>query len=369
MACSDRAGAEAPAPVLLFLQQQVVNWERVAQLADWHRLTPLLYRFLRALPTVPDAFLALLRQECLAITTDNLVKLQEYQRITTLLTRHNIEHYSFKGIYLAQRAYPERGLRPIGDMDMLVSDKDLFTTVNILAPDGYEVAGRDDVYYQHPDRNMLEDLHEISLFKPFFTTSRFDIDLHWRVDCLVKEIGFVQLSDMLYPPGFEVEKQVLLLVLHHGINNAWSRIGYVTDLYFLLSTAEVDWPWLLEKVRQYEAELVFFVGLHWCGQLWGLPIPPSVLQLMAAHRVDRLASAYAKKWEACTVAPFGRKVLAYAQAQGVFRRRLSIYGAYALSFIFRPSLLTIHHRQLYLPKEWGIATVVFRAFQGLLRHR
>jgi hypothetical protein len=369
MACSDAPSSEAAAQVTVFLQQHVLNWDRLTKLADWHRVTPLLYRFLREVPTVPDDFLVMLRQECLAITTDNLVKLREYQRITALLTTHNIEHCSFKGIYLAEHSYPERGLRPIGDMDILVAEKDLGPAVTILTPDGYEVAGKDTANFLRPNRRMLDDLHEISLFKPFFTTSRFDIDLHWRVDCLVKEIGSFRLSDMIHPSGFEIENQVLLLVLHHGINNSWSRIGYINDLYFLLRIADVNWRWLLKKVEQYQAETILFVGLHWCQQLWRFTIPPSVQQRMAAQSVHRLSFAYEKKWEAATVDPFGRKVLNFAVAQRLFRHRLTIYGTYALSFIFRASQLKINQRRIYIPKEWGMATVFLRAFQGLLRHR
>ncbi len=369
MACTDVPASEAPSEVIFFLKQHRLDWHRLASLADWHRLTPLLYRFLRAVPTVPDTFLATLRQECMAITTDNLVKLHEYQRVTALLTTQNIEHCSFKGIYLAEHGYPERGLRPIGDMDILVAEKDLHTAVTILTPDGYEVVGKDVAYFRRPNRNMLDDLHEISLFKPFFATSRFDIDLHWRVDCLVKEFGSFQLNDMLCPPGFRVENQVLLVVLHHGITNSWSRIGYVNDLYFLLRKADLNWHWLLGKVTQFRAETIFCVGLHWCQQLWGLPIPPSVQPLLAAHPVHRLTWAYEKKWETETVYPFGNKVLAFADAQQLFRHRLTVYGTYALSFIFRASLLKINKRELYIPKEWGMATLIIRAFRGLLRHR
>ena len=369
MACTGELSTEKTAQLTLFLQQHSPNWDRLLKLADQHRITPFLYRTLRETPAIPEPFLSTLRQECQAIATDNLLKLHEYKRVATLLAGHNIEHISFKGIYLAEHSYPESNLRPIGDMDILVAEKDLYRAVRILAPDGYQMGEKYQPYLRQAERVMLDKLHEISLFKPFYATSRFDIDLHWRVDFLLREIDSFQLHDLLYPADHQVENQVVLLILHHGVNNLWERIGYINDLYFLLSNADIDWPWLLEKLKQYRLEILFFVGMHWCQQLWKFPVPSPVQALMPANQLHILAKGYEKKWDEYSLNSFRRMLFDFANAQTLLTDKLAIYTAYSRSFIFRASSINIKNRQLYIPKEWGFTTVLIRALWALRRRR
>ena len=370
MACSEEQTSEKLTDVMLFLAQHSLNWDRLLKLAAWHRLTPLLYRLLQESPTIAGPFLSTLRQECLAITTDNLIKLREYHQVSALLTKENISHCAFKGIYLAQYSYPASSLRPIGDMDILIVEEDLDNAVDLLALEGYSVAANDEEKIRHANRRVrVDELHEISLLKPFSNTSRFDIDLHWRVDCLVKEIGSFRLDDMLSSPDFLIEQQIVLLVLHHGINNSWARIGYVCDLYFLLNKAAINWSWLLDKLKLYEAEVIFLVGVHWCQQLFHLVVPTSVQQTMPTDQIRLLAESYEKQWESDSVAPFRNLVSKYAYAQPPLLARLRIYGAYARNFIFRSSLIRINAVQVYIPKDWGFTTVLIRAFSALRRNR
>lgn len=369
MACTGDISTARKSQLIHFLAQHQLDWKRLHALANRHRLTPFLYRTLREMPAIPDSYLSDLRQECQAIATDSLLKLHEYKRVAALLAEHNIEHISFKGIYLAQHSYPESNLRPIGDMDILIGEKDLYKAVRILAPDGYQVGEKYQPYLRQAERVMLDELHEISLLKPFYATSRFDIDLHWRVDFLLREIDSFQLHDVLYPADHRVENQVILLVLHHGINNLWERIGYINDLYFLLSNAAIDWPWLLEKLKRYKLEIIFFVGLHWCQQFWKFPVPSPVQALMPAHQLRLLAEGYERKWDNQSLYLLRNMVFDFANAQTLLTNKLAIYMAYGRGFIFRSSLIKVKHHQLYIPKEWGFTTVLIRALLALQRHQ
>ncbi len=369
MACTGDISPERKSELIHFLAQHQLDWERLHALADRHRLTPFLYRTLREMPAIPDSYLSALRQECQDIATDSLLKLHEYKRVAALLAEHNIEHISFKGIYLAEHSYPASNLRPIGDMDILVGEKDLYKAARVLAPDGYEVGEKYQPYLRQAEQIMLDELHEISLFKPFYTTSRFDIDLHWRVDFLLREIGSLQLHDVLHPTDHLVENQIVLLVIHHGVNNLWERIGYINDLYFSLSNADIDWPWLLEKLKRHKLEIVFFVGLHWCQRLWKFPVPSPIQALMPVHQLRFLAEGYERKWDEYSLNSFRRMLFDFANAQTLLTDKLAIYVAYSRSFIFRSSLIKVKHHQLYIPKEWGFTTVLIRALLALRRHR
>lgn len=352
-----------------FLEQHALDWDRLLKLANYHRIAPLLYRAFQKVRVVPDSFLSTLRQECLLITTDNLIKLREYHRVAAMLDEQKIDHVAFKGIYLAEYSYPERGLRPIGDMDILVDGKDLYKTIGILVPDGYQAGDKYKPYLEHSEGVIWNELHEISLLKPYFNTGRFDIDLHWRVDCLLKEIGAFELSDFRSSPGLMTENQVILLVLHHGVTNSWGRIGYINDLYFLLSQADVNWDWLLKKINQHRLEVIFFMGLHWCQQVGELSVPAFVQRQMQGYNLTMLTEAQEKKWEKQSMPSFRMTLVDFANKQSTLTDKVKIYGSYVRSFMFRSSVINLHRRQFYIPKEWGFATAVVRAFLALVRPR
>ena len=367
-ACTVHISTERRSQLVHFLNQHQLDWERLYVLANRHRLTPFLYRTLRDIPAVPDSFLSTLRQECQAIATDTLLKLHEYKRVTALLTDHGIEHIAFKGIYLAEHSYPESSLRPIGDMDILVSEKDLYKAVRILAPDGYQVGDKYRSYLRLPEGVMLDELHEISLFKPFYATSRFDIDLHWRVNFLLREIGSLKLHDVFQPADHPVENQIILLVIHHGITNSWGLIGYVNDLYFLLRSTNIDWSWLLEKLKRYKLEVIFFVGLYWCQQLWEYPVPFPVQVLMPIDKLHSLAGSNTEKWDKLPSYLLRNMVFDFANAQTLLTDKLATYLAHGRNFIFRASSINIKNHQFHIPKQWGFATVLIRAVLALRRH-
>ena len=369
LVCSVEPSDNKSAEIRLFLEQRTLDWNRLFALASYHRLTPFLYRACLEASPVPAWFLSTLRQECLLITTDNLIKLKEYHRVAALLEGRAIDHIAFKGIYLAQHSYPECGLRPIGDMDIMVAGKDLYKTISLLSPEGYRVGDTYKPYLEHPKGIIWDKLCEISLFKPYNNTSRLDIDLHWQVKSLLKTIGIFELSEFQSAPDFALENQVILLVIHHGVNNSWERIGYINDIYFVLNQGPIDWEWLLKKMRQYQLEGLFFMGLHWCQQLWSLTLPPVIQHLMQGVDLTTLIRAYERKWEKPSLTSFRQTVVDFANSQGTFNAKWQIYTSYAHDFVFRSTIVTINHRQFYVPRQWGFATVVLRAVSALMHSR
>ncbi|RYC71321.1 nucleotidyltransferase domain-containing protein [Spirosoma sordidisoli] len=369
MACSWKPSATRNESIVLLLEQYTPDWDRLLTLANYHRLTPFLYHALNEIPSVPDAFRASLRQECLHRTTDNLIKLQEYHRLTALLDKQAIEHIPFKGIYLAEHSYPERGLRPIGDMDILVDKKDVQRVIDILSPDGYRIGDKHKPYLEHPAGVIWDELSEISLFKPYFDTSRFDIDLHWRVNSLLREIGEFEVSDFRSTPDLIIENQVILLVLHHGVNNSWERIGYINDLYFLLHRQDLNWEWLLKTLEQRQLERIFFTGLHWCQTIWEFPVTAEVQQQMDVYNLARLTETREKRWENERPALFRTLLVDFASTKVALIDKLKVYGHYSRNFMFRSTVITINSRPFFIPKRWGFLTAMVRVFLSLVRSR
>ncbi len=371
LVCVVDLSPERTAQLIQFLDQHSIDWERLHSLANRHRITPFLYRTLQQIPNTPSDFLETLQRECRAIVTDNLLKIREYERINTLLTDQGIEHIVYKGVYLLKHCYPNNGLRGIGDFDILVKRATLYKSIQILASDNYQLGPAYTHYQRYNEQVMLDDLHEVSLFKSFFDTSYFDIDLHWEIECLNKKYGSIHLEDILDHPDFSHEGQILLLVIHHGLINIWQNISYINDLYFSLKDKTINWPWLLQKLNQYQLETVFMVGLLWCQQIWGLSIPTTIQETLTADHLSSLTGQYEENWtvpsSVLAVNPGLKQIAFFTKCQNKLATRLKIYTTYSINFIFHASMVNIGKRRLYIPKELGFIAILIRVIKPLHR--
>ncbi len=370
LACTVDVSPERKAQLIQFLGQHSIDWARLYALANRHRITPFLYRTFQQLPSIPPDFLETLQRECRAIATDNLLKLHQYQQVNTLLTDEGIAHLVLKGAYLAQHFYPETGLRPTGDIDLLISREDTLRTIRFLELKQYQLGPKHQLYLQQSGQAILDELYEVSLFKPFFTSS-FDIDLHWSVMCFNKDFQLFSLNDIVAQPAFAREMEIVLLVVHHGVNNVWQHIYYANDLYFLLADKRLNWPWLMQTMRHHGLERVFLAGLYWCQQVWQLPLPSFIEEAIGTNRIQLLAKAYEKNWPTNNTVVLSRLILQqlilFTKAQTRFSIVLKIWGTFVSSRVFRASTFQIGKRRLYIAKEFGFITIFLRAFGSLYR--
>src|SRR5205085_4579678 len=98
-------------------------WERVLELADWHRLGPLLWGLLSQDPfkaSVPPDTLAALRMSAMTTAASNMNLQLQLDRVLAALAKETIPVMLLKGAALIETVYPSVGLRPMEDLDLLV---------------------------------------------------------------------------------------------------------------------------------------------------------------------------------------------------------------------------------------------------------
>ncbi|GAB3506414.1 hypothetical protein GCM10027341_39430 [Spirosoma knui] len=352
------------------ITQPNLDLNRVQALADRHRLAPFLYRTLQQIPQTPEPFLTSLRTTCQRLATDNLLKLHEYHQVARLLTEHGIDHIAYKGVHLAQTYYPDSSLRISGDIDILVATEDAINAIRLLQENQYQLNEKHTLYWEHSAQGLIDDLYEVSLFKPFFT-NHFDIDLHWDILFFNRDYASFRLPDFRAEPTRQPEWEVVLLLTHHGVTNLWQHVYYVNDLYFLLANQSIDWTWLLKKLSQYGLERVFLVGLHWCQQIWDLSLPEPVRSQVNTEAIRSLARMYETNWDATQSVKGSDLVLKqftyFVKAQTQVSKLVRIYFTSLTSRVFRASTFRVGKRMIYIPKEWGLVTILLRAARSVYR--
>lgn len=133
---------------------EINDWPGLVHLATDHRLTPLLYRRLRdigiGLPTVVRRTLAGAWARQRTVSAAQAATLAE---LGAAFARSGIEMVVLKGGALAHLVYPEPALRPMEDLDLLVSSDQAASARELLRDCGFNAPGRFSRYdrLQHHD--------------------------------------------------------------------------------------------------------------------------------------------------------------------------------------------------------------------------
>jgi hypothetical protein len=115
------------------------DWDLFSQMADREGVAPLMYWKLKDSPVqVPNSTFNLLRSTYYQTLARNTLMYQELERILKALDEVGIPVIVLKGAALAATVYEDIGLRPMGDLDLLVSREDLASAAQIMAALGYK---------------------------------------------------------------------------------------------------------------------------------------------------------------------------------------------------------------------------------------
>lgn len=121
------------------LARRVIAWEDIPTQAEKHGLGPLLYTHLQAAHvSLPVSVKRELQGLYLRHRHANQVKAQVLAEILTACQAAGIDSLVLKGAALAHLVYPEPGLRPMRDVDILVSKSQVRQAQSILAELGFE---------------------------------------------------------------------------------------------------------------------------------------------------------------------------------------------------------------------------------------
>jgi hypothetical protein len=116
------------------------DWERLGKVAQVHGVAPLLYDTLNTTgwpEQVPGSLRSVLQAAYYRTTARNTVLYQELGHILVALQQAEIPVVVLKGAALACTLYPEIGLRPMVDIDVLVRHQDVERAIGCVRHLGY----------------------------------------------------------------------------------------------------------------------------------------------------------------------------------------------------------------------------------------
>ena len=293
-ACSRVRMSAEDASHLASLLDQPWESDLLLALADQHGLGPLLFQHLGAHNAVPVSVREKLRSTQAQGARQTLVLTNELLRLHGQLQQGGVTTLAFKGPALAQALYGGLGLRPFGDLDLVVRPSDVPAAREVLRSNGYEptiqfspalepdyIRTQYEYGMVHPDSGIYVELQWA--IAPRFYCVDFDMEQLWS------GAGPVQLGEALLPAP--APSDLVLLLSVHAAKHAWSRLIWLVDLReLILRYPGLDWSQLLQRARRAGVLRVVLVTLLLAQQLVGARLPSAVTsQVEQDSRIPVLA--------------------------------------------------------------------------------
>lgn len=247
-----------------------------------HRLGPLLHwRLTRERPELPVP--QFIRESCAqafkAGTMRALMMQRELLQVHRILESAGIPHVALKGAWLAFQAYPQPGLRPLRDLDILVPEAQVFHAFEALLAGG---CARLKKYDGSPEAFAEHSKHMPPLRSP---SGQVTVELHLRLyppDKLGEDSidlsgdeGFWQhlieadLAGARIP--YMPPTELLLHLIVHAVYDHQFTNGplLMSDLGYLLETSDIDWPRFWELAQRGGHERGAVLALRLLERHWG----------------------------------------------------------------------------------------------------
>ncbi|CAM2008706.1 nucleotidyltransferase domain-containing protein [Acanthopleuribacter pedis] len=261
-----------------------VDWNLFLAKAEQHQMSAFCYQHRRAQgrpAAMPASVWEALRFEWLHHHMRNLKLFQELQEVHAALDSAGLEHLFAKGPWLAFRAWPASGARPVGDIDLVVHEHDAAAVWLVLRDLGYTAEspcpadGAEALAFAHYRRQYR-----------FFATGRRPLELHFRlVNMGPPSKGEPWLWQGRRLATFEggvlpVPSPTCMLfhLLLHANQHGYAVLRLFLDIRFHLdhAGAEVDNDLFQRLMRRYHLTCSFHFTLHLTRHLTALTLPETL---------------------------------------------------------------------------------------------
>jgi hypothetical protein len=297
------------------LSRVEADWEEVFNALCDHRLIGLTDRWLSSNPSQdypPLEFRRQIREYHLISLLQMELLYRQVEDILARLSEAGVHPVVLKGPAVAYTVYSDPALRPFGDLDIMLRERDWAVVHPALKQMGFDpeedlrepppkldpVLTTYELKYLHRDNRMLVEVHYHDLLNAGLASR--DLEGYWqRARCVeIRGMPVTVLS---------LEDQLIHLCAHahyHG----FKLLNWFSDLAFLVRdhAGQLDWGQVIKTVRREEAQPAVYYSLFFLERLLQVSPPVGVLDALRPDRLRRwfheryfparLALSYRQKW-------------------------------------------------------------------------
>ncbi|MBU1871466.1 MAG: nucleotidyltransferase family protein [Candidatus Omnitrophica bacterium] len=284
-----------------------LNWDYLLKTAEDDGVISLLYRILKDFGNglVPDRVGDILKRNYLETTARNFFILSELSKALKAFADNEIPVIVLKGASFLENIYQDIGLRPIGDVDILIKKERLPQIDSSLKEQGYSSPHRWADYIDKPDTKYLNSIS--------YVKGPIHLHIHWHIINTsiatylnineIKMDRFWQEARPASIAGVEslamASHHLLIHLSEHSFTHAYDRLILLCDISEIInycnSNGGLNWELFLEDTLLFNLNIPAFYSLYFASKLINAQVPAAVLnKLQPEHSgyPERLV----KKW-------------------------------------------------------------------------
>ena len=261
-----------------------VDWERLIQSAERHKVSSFLYLGISKLSSesIPASVLHRLRDQFLANSKQNLLLSSKLIKLLDLLQSHSIQAMPLKGPLLSAWLYGDVALRQISDLDLLIHRRDVREARALLELHGFKpqfelnhqqelmfLKLRNEYIFLHPADGVCVDLHWALTPKPLSLYPEFESLWEKPQPVMLWEREFYTLN----------AEATLLFLCVHGAKHIWYQLSWIADVAAIIRTNPgMNWGTIISQAESYNCERMLYLGLNLAHDLFAAELPEDVLK-------------------------------------------------------------------------------------------
>ncbi len=268
-----------------------LDWEAVLDKAGAEKIAPLLYTLLEDQTWLPEVVEQRLKLEYQHNHSRNIILLAELNILLSQIKSIAAPVILLKGAALVQQVYPDAGMRPLSDLDLLVKPEDVHCILPVLNALGYSQIGSEastgaTLFYEN-ELTLVKD-------KPF----PIFLEIHWSLLNSPYYQHSLPLSwfwQTAQPPGdgtalgLSDEAQLVYLSAHLFLHHQGKELLWLQDIAMLLKQrgAAMDWEAACNLAQACRLVLPLQQTLAILAEDWGISLPDGVMERLQALTVSR----------------------------------------------------------------------------------
>lgn len=271
-----------------------IDWDVFLGLTRAHRCVPQVYKRLSELTAdrkasgfVPDTMMESLKNLTTKIAVCNVRMTETLCDIQDLLRKNEIRVACIKGPALSMLAYGNTTMRQFGDLDLIVSGKDMDRAVELILQHGYEFRELSSkanissylntlqaVTFQNSDRTIYVDVSSVLISHLLSPPELADLILDSSSILPVDE------KSGIYSPGPEL---MMMAVCVHGAEDMWNKLMAVADVAALLdSHPDADWAGMLTTAAKWGQRRSALIGMAVAQKLLNADLPEGIAKAVSS---------------------------------------------------------------------------------------
>jgi hypothetical protein len=304
LTCARQRLTEADSEILCRLLREPINWDYVIQAGRWHSLIGLLFHHLKSpqnAEITPPPVLDSLKSEYLQNTARQLFRRTELARLLAILEAKGIPVIVLKGAALIGTVYSVSGLRPMGDLDLMVPEAQVFTVQAIIQSLGYQPVGtpeqQHDTEGHHRHLPGLRNQGTPVMFEVHRHIVRRDSGLYFNIDGFWEraiETSVVGTKALALAP----EDLLLHLALNFFLDRqlrSKKALRQLCDISEVIRYYLIDWDNLAQRSNAYQVAGPLACSIRLAQVLLDAPAPTDFVHYLAPGLSDADLEKFARQ--------------------------------------------------------------------------